>query len=221
MMFLNLLIVEDEEAIREGVREFLSEQGFTVFEACDGVEALEVFNRESVDLILLDIMMPRKNGFEVLEEVRQKSNVPILMLTALQDEETQVKSFELLVDGYIQKPFSLMVLYKRIEALLKRHYGEVETWSYQDTSVNFTRFEAYVNNQLVEVTAKELSILKLLVKHEGQALSRSQILDHVWSNHEDPPFDRVVDVYIKQLRKKLKLDCIVTIKNGGYKLELK
>ena len=172
MMFLNLLIVEDEEAIREGVREFLSEQGFTVFEACDGVEALEVFNRESVDLILLDIMMPRKNGFEVLEEVRQKSNVPILMLTALQDEETQVKSFELLVDGYIQKPFSLMVLYKRIEALLKRHYGEVETWSYQDTSVNFTRFEAYVNNQLVEVTAKELSILKLLVKHEGQALSR-------------------------------------------------
>ena len=97
-MFLNLLIVEDEEAIREGVREFLSEQGFTVFEACDGVEALEVFNRESVDLILLDIMMPRKNGFEVLEEVRQKSNVPILMLTALQDEETQVKSFELLVD---------------------------------------------------------------------------------------------------------------------------
>ena len=143
------------------------------------------------------------------------------MLTALQDEDTQVKSFELLVDGYIQKPFSLMVLYKRIEALLKRHYGEVETWSYQDTSVNFTRFEAYVNNQLVEVTAKELSILKLLVKHEGQALSRSQILDHVWSNHEDPPFDRVVDVYIKQLRKKLKLDCIVTIKNVGYKLELK
>ena len=114
-----------------------------------------------------------------------------------------------------------MVLYKRIEALLKRHYGEVETWSYQDTSVNFTRFEAYVNNQLVEVTAKELSILKLLVKHEGQALSRSQILDHVWSNHEDPPFDRVVDVYIKQLRKKLKLYCIVTIKNVGYKLDLK
>ena len=100
---MNLLIVEDEGAIREGVREYLTEQGFHVFEAEDGVEALEVFEKESIDLILLDIMMPRKNGFEVLEEVRKTSKVPILMLTALHDEETQVRTFELLVDGFIQK----------------------------------------------------------------------------------------------------------------------
>ena len=204
---MNLLIVEDEGAIREGVREYLTEQGFHVFTAEDGVEALEVFEKESIDLILLDIMMPRK--------------VPILMLTALHDEETQVRTFELLVDGFIQKPFSLVVLHKQIEAVLKRHYGEMNVWNYESTSVNFTSFEARVNGQIVEVTAKELAILKLLAEHHGQVLSRAQILDHVWAAHEDPPFDRVVDVYIKQLRKKLLLDCIVTVKNVGYKLELR
>lgn len=218
-MVLNLLVVEDELAIREGVREYLSEQGFHVFTAEDGVVALEVFQKESIDLILLDIMMPRKNGFEVLEEVRKTSKVPILMLTALHDEETQVRTFELLVDGFIQKPFSLVVLHKQIEAVLKRYYGEMNVWNYNTTSVNFTSFEARVDGQLVDVTAKELAILKLLVEHQGQVLSRSQILDHVWASHEDPPFDRVVDVYIKQLRKKLLLDCIVTVKNVGYKLE--
>jgi len=218
-MVLNLLIVEDEAAIREGVREYLSEQGFHVFTAEDGVVALEVFQKESIDLILLDIMMPRKNGFEVLEEVRKTSKVPILMLTALHDEETQVRTFELLVDGFIQKPFSLVVLHKQIEAVLKRYYGEMNVWNYNTTSVNFTSFEARVDGQLVDVTAKELAVLKLLVEHQGQVLSRSQILDHVWASHEDPPFDRVVDVYIKQLRKKLLLDCIVTVKNVGYKLE--
>ena len=216
---MNLLIVEDEAAIREGVREYLSEQGFHVFTAEDGVVALEVFHKESIDLILLDIMMPRKNGFEVLEEVRKTSKVPILMLTALHDEETQVRTFELLVDGFIQKPFSLVVLHKQIEAVLKRYYGEMNVWNYNTTSVNFTSFEARVDGQLVDVTAKELAVLKLLVEHQGQVLSRSQILDHVWASHEDPPFDRVVDVYIKQLRKKLLLDCIVTVKNVGYKLE--
>lgn len=218
-MVLNLLIVEDEAAIREGVREYLSEQGFHVFTAEDGVVALEVFQKESIDLILLDIMMPRKNGFEVLEEVRKTSKVPILMLTALHDEETQVRTFELLVDGFIQKPFSLVVLHKQIEAVLKRYYGEMNVWNYNTTSVNFTSFEARVDGQIVDVTAKELAVLKLLVEHQGQVLSRSQILDHVWASHEDPPFDRVVDVYIKQLRKKLLLDCIVTVKNVGYKLE--
>ena len=157
----------------------------------------------------------------MLEEVRKTSKVPILMLTALHDEETQVRTFELLVDGFIQKPFSLVVLHKQIEAVLKRHYGEMDVWNYENTSVNFTSFEARVNGQIVEVTAKELAILKLLVEHHGQVLSRAQILDHVWAEHEDPPFDRVVDVYIKQLRKKLLLDCIVTVKNVGYKLELR
>ena len=217
----HVLIVEDDKEIREGVQIYLQSQGYVVFQAADGIEGLEILEKEEIHLAIVDIMMPRKNGFEVLEEVRKTSKVPILMLTALHDEETQVRTFELLVDGFIQKPFSLVVLHKQIEAVLKRHYGEMDVWNYESTSVNFTSFEARVNGQIVEVTAKELAILKLLVEHHGQVLSRAQILDHVWAAHEDPPFDRVVDVYIKQLRKKLLLDCIVTVKNVGYKLELR
>ena len=215
-----ILAVDDEPAILEMIESILNKDGHLVTKVSNPLKInMEELHR--YDLILLDIMMPRKNGFEVLEEVRKTSKVPILMLTALHDEETQVRTFELLVDGFIQKPFSLVVLHKQIEAVLKRHYGEMDVWNYESTSVNFTSFEARVNGQIVEVTAKELAILKLLVEHHGQVLSRAQILDHVWAAHEDPPFDRVVDVYIKQLRKKLLLDCIVTVKNVGYKLELR
>ena len=218
---MNLMIVEDEAAIREGVSEFLCSQGYYVWEAADGQEALDLFGEVSVDLVLLDIMMPKKNGFEVLAEIRKTSTVPVLMLTAVADEEAQIKTFDLLVDGYIQKPFSLALLAKRIEALLKRHYGEFDIWEYKDSKVNFSSYEATYKGEVADTTPKELAVLKLLLDHQGQVLSRAQILDHVWANQDDPPFDRVVDVYIKQLRKNLGLDCIVTVKNVGYKLELK
>ena len=174
-----------------------------------------------MDLVLLDIMMPKKNGFEVLAEIRKTSTVPVLMLTAVADEEAQIKTFDLLVDGYIQKPFSLALLAKRIEALLKRHYGEFDIWEYKDSKVNFSSYEATYKGEVADTKPKELAVLKLLLDHQGQVLSRAQILDHVWANQDDPPFDRVVDVYIKQLRKNLGLDCIVTVKNVGYKLDLK
>ena len=209
---MNLMIVEDEAAIREG---------YYVWEAADGQEALDLFGEVSVDLVLLDIMMPKKNGFEVLAEIRKTSTVPVLMLTAVADEEAQIKTFDLLVDGYIQKPFSLALLAKRIEALLKRHYGEFDIWEYKDSKVNFSSYEATYKGEVADTKPKELAVLKLLLDHQGQVLSRAQILDHVWANQDDPPFDRVVDVYIKQLRKNLGLDCIVTVKNVGYKLELK
>ena len=218
---MNLMIVEDEAAIREGVSEFLRSQGYFVWEAADGQEALDLFGEVSVDLVLLDIMMPKKNGFEVLAEIRKTSTVPVLMLTAVADEEAQIKTFDLLVDGYIQEPFSLALLAKRIEALLKRHYGEFDIWEYKDSKVNFSSYEATYKGEVADTKPKELAVLKLLLDHQGQVLSRAQILDHVWANQDDPPFDRVVDVYIKQLRKNLGLDCIVTVKNVGYKLELK
>ena len=218
---MNLMIVEDEAAIREGVSEFLRSQGYYGCEAADGQEALDLFGEVSVDLVLLDIMMPKKNGFEVLAEIRKTSTVPVLMLTAVADEEAQIKTFDLLVDGYIQKPFSLALLAKRIEALLKRHYGEFDIWEYKDSKVNFSSYEATYKGEVADTKPKELAVLKLLLDHQGQVLSRAQILDHVWANQDDPPFDRVVDVYIKQLRKNLGLDCIVTVKNVGYKLELK
>ena len=171
--------------------------------------------------MILDIMMPKKDGFEVLQEIRKSSNVPVLILSAVEDEKSQIKSFDLMVDGYVNKPFSLPVLSKRVEALLKRHYGNYNLWKYKDAVVNFSSYQATYKGIDADVKPKEVDILKLLLENENKVLSREQILDNVWYDSDEAPYDRVVDVYIKNLRKKLKLDCIVTVKNVGYKLTLK
>ena len=165
--------------------------------------------------------MPKKDGFEVLQEIRKSSNVPVLILSAVEDEKSQIKSFDLMVDGYVNKPFSLPVLSKRVEALLKRHYGNYNLWKYKDAVVNFSSYQATYKGIDADVKPKEVDILKLLLENENKVLSREQILDNVWYDSDEAPYDRVVDVYIKNLRKKLKLDCIVTVKNVGYKLTLK
>ena len=126
-----------------------------------------------------------------------------------------------MVDGYVNKPFSLPVLSKRVEALLKRHYGNYNLWKYKDAVVNFSSYQATYKGIDADVKPKEVDILKLLLENENKVLSREQILDNVWYDSDEAPYDRVVDVYIKNLRKKLKLDCIVTVKNVGYKLTLK
>lgn len=217
---MELLIVEDDQMIREGISEYLSEFGYRVLEAKDGREALDKFNKD-IHLVILDIQIPFINGLEVLKEIRKTSNLPILILTAFSDEDYKIEAFTNLVDGYIEKPFSLPVLKVQIDSLIKKHYKEVEKFVYQDTEVNFTSYTAKVKDQKVDVNAKELEILHYLVENEGQALTRSQILDNVWKETEEIPYDRVIDVYIKELRKKLALDCIVTIRNVGYKLERK
>ena len=218
---MNIFIVEDDRTIRDGIVEFLSEMGYNVFQAQDGEEALKIFEENEIDLMILDIMMPKKDGFEVLQEIRKSSNVPVLILSAVEDEKSQIKSFDLMVDGYVNKPFSLPVLSKRVEALLKRHYGNYNLWKYKDAVVNFSSYQATYKGIDADVKPKEVDILKLLLENENKVLSREQILDNVWYDSDEAPYDRVVDVYIKNLRKKLKLDCIVTVKNVGYKLTLK
>lgn len=215
---MRILVVEDDEVIREGVSEYLREFNYTVIEAKDGREALEKFD-SSVNLVILDIQIPYINGLEVLKEIRKKSNLPVLMLTAFGDEEFKIDAFTHLADGYMKKPFSLPVLKVRIDSLIKKSYSDADIFEYKDTEVNFTGYTAKVKGESVDVNAKELEILKCLLENEGRALTRSQILDNVWKESEDIPFDRVIDVYIKELRKKLNLDCIQTIRNVGYKLE--
>lgn len=215
---MKILVVEDDEVIREGVSEYLREFNYTVIEAKDGREALEKFD-SSVNLVILDIQIPFINGLEVLKEIRKKSNLPVLMLTAFGDEEFKIDAFTHLADGYMEKPFSLPVLKVRIDSLIKKSYNDADIFEYKDTEVNFTGYTAKVKGKSVDVNAKELEILKCLLENEGRALTRSQILDNVWKESEDIPFDRVIDVYIKELRKKLNLDCIQTIRNVGYKLE--
>lgn len=215
---MNILVVEDDQSIREGIAAFLSEFGYTMVEAKDGREALLKFNKE-LHLVILDIQIPFVNGLEVLKEIRKQSKLPVLILTAFSDEEYKIDAFTSLADGYMEKPFSLPLLKARIDSLMQKNYGQVEKFSYKNVEVDFSGYSAKVDGKPVDMNAKEVEILKYLFENEGQALTREQILDHVWKETEEIPFDRVIDVYIKELRKKLKLDCIFTIRNVGYKLE--
>ena len=205
--------------IREGVVEFLREFKYEMVEAGDGLEALKKFNHE-INLVILDIKLPSMSGLEVLRKIREKSRVPVLMMTAFSDEESQIMAFSNLADGFMEKPFSLPVLKARVEALLKKTLGEdLREFNYQETKIDFVSFRAEIAGQAVEVKPKELEILKYLFLNEGRVLTREQIIENVWKESEEIPFDRVIDVYIKELRKKLKLDCIYTVRGVGYKLE--
>ena len=218
---MRILVVEDDQIIREGISEYLSEFGYDIVQAKDGHEALKNFENYEINLVILDIQIPFLNGLEVLKEIRKKSELPVLMLTAFNDEEYKINAFSSLADGYMEKPFSLPVLKVRIDSLIKRHFGNHEKFEYNNAEVDFTSYSAKLNGEDVDINAKELEILKYFLENEGQALTRTQIIDNVWKETDEIPFDRVIDVYIKELRKKLGLDCIVTIRNVGYKLERK
>ena len=219
-MKINILIVEDEKEIREGVSEYLSEVGYNVISAEDGMQAIELFKNSKIDLVILDIMLPKANGFVVLNKIRQESNVPVIMLTAMSDDYTQIMSFDEKADDYITKPFSIIVLHKRIEALLRRgvKVSENKKWFYGDIEIDFEGYSARKNGENIDLKPKEIKLIELLLKYEGKVLTRAQILDNLW-NIEESPNDGVIDVYIKNIRKKLLLDCIVTVKGIGYKFE--
>ncbi len=220
-MTIKILITEDDATIREGICAYLSEFGYEIIEARDGREALSKFESNKIDLVILDIQIPFINGLDVLRKIRKKSNLPVLILTAFSDEEFKITAFSNLADGYIEKPFSLPVLKARIDALITKNYEKFEIFRYKDLEINFSNFSAKINNTEAEINTKEIEVLKYLLLNEGRALTRKQILENVWKESENIPFDRVIDVYIKDLRKKFGLDCIKTIRNVGYKLERK
>lgn len=216
----NLLIVEDDVLTNESVCEYLQDMGHIVFSAYDGEQALELFNSKEIDLVVLDIMLPQINGLNVLKKIRQASSIPILMLTAMDDMDTQIMSFDNLADDYVTKPFSIVLLGKRITALLRRigKTGPANIWSYKDIIVDFSGFSAEKAGKLIDISPKEVQLLKILVDHTGVVLTRNQILDSIWGT-DVPLNDRTIDTYIGRLRKKLGLDCIVTVKGIGYKFE--
>ena len=216
---MKILVVEDDQNIREGVAGFLSEFGYTVIEAADGREALDRFKEYDISLAILDIKMPYLSGLEVLKEIRKGSKLPVLMLTAFSDEEYKIDAYTNMADGYLEKPFSLPVLRARVDSLIERYYGVADKFMYKDAEVDFASYTAKLAGKSIDINAKEVDILKFMFQNAGRALTREQIIDGVWKATEEPPFDRVIDVYIKELRRKLELDCIVTIRNVGYKLE--
>ena len=221
MNIKKILLVEDEKIAREGVRDFLISRGYLVTEAVDGEEAVKKFyeSEQSVfDLVILDVMLPKMNGILVLKEIRKRSKVPVLMLTALSDEGTQLASFDNLADDYLCKPFSLLILEKRIEALMRRlndtQKEEVSKWEREGVMVDFLEYKGYLNGVDVDLKPKEVELLKLLIENPKVTLRREQILEELWK--DELPYDRVIDVYIKNLRKKLQIDCIKTVKGVGY-----
>ncbi len=215
-----LLIVEDDRRTNETICEYFKAAGHDVIAAYDGMEALAKFKSKKIDLIVLDIMLPHTDGLSVLSEIRKTSTLPVLMLTAADDEYTQVTSFDKQVDDYMTKPFSMLLLGKRVTALLRRcgRMKPLHEMTFGDTVVNFSSYTARNATEEIDITPREIDLLRLLVEHKGLVLTRAQILDNLWDNRH-AILDRTIDTYIKNLRKKLQLDCIITVKGIGYKFE--
>ena len=192
-----LLIVEDDRKTNEAICEYLKLAGHKLIPAYDGESALQCFSNSRIDLIVLDIMLPKISGLSVLHEIREKSSVPILMLTAIGDEYTQVSSFDGQADDYIVKPFSMILLGRRITALLRRSGKGIlpDTIEFGNVIVDFLGYTAKDDNGKIDVTPKEIDLLKLFVEHKGLVLTRSQILDDLWGDSH-PIIDRTVASYI-------------------------
>lgn len=216
-----LLIVEDDVKTNEAICEYMRSAGHDTIPAYDGVEAIRRFQDEKPDLVVLDIMLPKMTGLAVLHEIRRTNSVPVLMLTAIEDEYTQVQSFDELADDYITKPFSMVLLGKRITALLRRCGQSVmpETMTFGEVTVDFSGYAARDREGKIDLTPREIDLLRLFVEHKGLVLTRNQILDELWGD-DNPIIGRTVDTYVKNLRKKLRLDCLVTVKGIGYKFEV-
>lgn len=217
-----ILVVEDDFDIQELLQNFLQETGYEVDIAGDGVEALAIFIDGKYDLILLDIMLPKIDGYGVCELIRKQSDVPIIMLTALNGEDDQIKGLDLQVDDYITKPFSMPILIRKIAAVLRRSsQGTVESYqsiTYGNLLLNCDGYTATMNGNTFELTQKEFEILRELLTHQGRILTRQNLLDKLW-RYDFYGDERVVDTHIKNLRKKLGIDFIQTIRGVGYKID--
>ncbi len=220
-----ILIVDDELRMRKLIKDFLMASGFSILEAEDGEQALEVFEKEKnkINLILLDVMMPKLDGWSVLRQIRQESKVPIIMLTARGEEQDELFGFELGVDEYISKPFSPKILVARVEAILKRtNQSQKEIKEYDGIEVDKEGRTVKVDGKPIELSLREYELLTYLLDNENIALSRDKILNNVW-NYDYYGDSRTIDSHIKKIRHKLgkKGKYIKTIRGIGYKFEVK
>lgn len=222
---VKILIIDDESRMRKLIKDFLMQKGYSILEAGDGEEALKIFaeNENKINLILLDVMMPKLDGWSVLRQIRQTSKVPIIMLTARGEEQDELFGFELGVDEYISKPFSPKILVARVEAILKRSMGDTkELKDYGGIVIDQEGRNVTVDGKPVEMSLREYELLKYLVDNENIALSRDKILNNVW-NYDYYGDSRTIDSHIKKIRHKLgkKGKYIQTMRGIGYKFEVK
>ena len=221
-----ILVADDESRMRKLIRDFLIQKDFNILEAEDGEKAIEIFEKEKdkISLIILDVMMPKLDGWSVLRQIRQTSKVPIIMLTARGEEQDELFGFELGVDEYISKPFSPKILVARVEAIIRRIYKENKdrVRDYGGIQIDTEGRTVKVDGKDVELSLREYELLKYLVDNEGIALSRDKILNNVW-NYDYYGDSRTIDSHIKKIRHKLgkKGKYIQTMRGVGYKFEIK
>ena len=214
----HILIVEDEPDIQELLCAYLRDAGYGTTAAGDGVAALELFQSRPFDLVLLDLMLPKIDGFGVCELIRRQSQVPILMLTALDGEEEQLRGFRLNIDDYVTKPFSMPVLLEKIRVILRRSGGTVEDGPlrYRDLSLDLDAREVRLEGRPLELTAREFELLHTFLSAPGRVFTREMLLSKLWG-YDFFGDERVVDSHIKNLRRKLGRDYIETVRGVGYR----
>ena len=217
-----ILIIEDEKAIQNIIKAFLEDAGYTAVLADDGLEGIEKFHKFSPDLVLLDLMLPKIDGFAVCELIRKESQIPIIMLTARDDDESQMKGFDVLADDYITKPFTMPLVMRRIEAVLRRteHGNQAENTviHYKDISLDADSFTVLVSGESVSLTTREFEILKLFLENQGRVFTRDNLLNMIWG-YDYFGDAKIVNTHIKNIRRKLGVDYIETIRGMGYKIE--
>ena len=217
-----ILVVEDDLDIQELLKNYLEEAGYVTELASDGVEAVSAFTKGEYDLVLLDVMLPKIDGFGVLEIIRRDSQVPVIMLTALDDENYQIKGYDLEVDEYVTKPFSMQVLLRKIAAVLRRLGGREtaggELLTYRELRLDLEGYHAWMGERELDLTQREFELLREFLTNSGRVLTRGQLLDAVWGVDYFGE-ERIVDTHIKNLRKKMQADYIETIRGVGYRVD--
>ena len=220
---LKILVVDDEARMRKLVRDFLTNKGFAVIEAGDGEEAVDTFFvQKDIALVLLDVMMPKMDGWEVLKTIRKYSQVPVIMLTARSEERDELQGFSLGVDEYISKPFSPKILVARVDAILRRsNVASTENMDVGGICIDKAAHQVTIDGREIELSYKEFELLSYFVENQGIALSREKILNNVW-NYDYFGDARTIDTHVKKLRSKMgkKGDYIKTIWGMGYKFEV-
>ena len=217
-----ILVVEDEPEIRTLLDNFLTHEGFEVSLAGDGVEALSLFGRAHFDLVLLDIMIPKIDGFGVCEVIKKQSDVPVMFLSALNDDKSQIKGYDLMADDYVTKPFSMPILIRKINALLRRNDTSGSRKDpllvCGDILINTDTMEVTVAGTPVDLTSREFDLLCTFAKNPGRVYSREMLLDLLW-DYDSLVDERIVDCHIKNLRHKMGGDYIETVRGKGYRID--
>lgn len=214
-----ILIIEDEPDIQELLAAYLRDAGYEIVIAGDGVEALAQFQQGAFDMILLDLMLPKIDGFGVCELIRRESSVPILMLTALDGEQEQLRGFQMEIDDYVTKPFSMPILLQKIRAILRRTAGGMENnkcLHYRDLTLDLDGMEAVQAGRSLDLTTREFELLQALISSPGRVFTREVLLAKLWG-YDFFGDERVVDSHIKNLRHKMGTDYIETVRGVGYR----